>query len=500
MNAAPAQRAWTTRSRLGIPFRILVVALVLVVFGGAIAIVTVRLRGRLRDQIAGRDAQVLLAVETLRTQTGSLEDSLADEEKNPPDPLVERLNLLLQGDRLQELAAGLHGLVAARLFDARGYTILPMPLDLRKVNLGTPELATLAGGGTVSHYHPALASETLFSKSGASLQTQPPQRPILEVVLPLNRHENAKFLGAVQLMLDAGGLAAELRALDNNLARQAIGVFLLGGLPMAGTLLWALRRLEKANNELAERSSALARANTELVLAAKTSALGAVTAHLVHGIKNPVSGLERFVRQQQAERPDASEWDEAVVAANRLRSMVQDVVRVLQEENSTVAYELSWEELMEVAQSQLKGVAKAASVNLHFSCDAKGTVGNRDANLLLLIVQNLATNAVQASAPGATVSVRARQSPEKVEILVSDQGPGLADDTKALLFTPVRSTKPNGTGIGLAISNQLAGQLGATLELRSTSSRGTEFAVVIWTDGRTEKHATGTPQPPASAG
>ena len=60
---------------------------------------------------------------------------------------------------------------------------------------------------------------------------------------------------------------------------------------------------------------------------------------------------------------------------------------------------------------------------------------------------------------------------------VTDQGPGLPAAVQAALFTPVTSTKAGGTGIGLALSGQLARHLGAELGLVRTGADGTEFCL-----------------------
>ena len=58
-------------------------------------------------------------------------------------------------------------------------------------------------------------------------------------------------------------------------------------------------RLPLPSNRLVRRAD-LARANEELVFAAKTGAVGAISAHLIHGLKNPLSGLEGYVSDRAA--------------------------------------------------------------------------------------------------------------------------------------------------------------------------------------------------------
>jgi signal transduction histidine kinase len=66
-----------------------------------------------------------------------------------------------------------------------------------------------------------------------------------------------------------------------------------------------------------------------------------------------------------------------------------------------------------------------------------------------------------------------------VEFLVQDQGTGLAESVRQVLFRPLRSSKPGGGGIGLAISHQLARHAGGSLELARSDGTGSVFRLVV---------------------
>jgi len=88
-----------------------------------------------------------------------------------------------------------------------------------------------------------------------------------------------------------------------------------------------------------------------------------------------------------------------------------------------------------------------------------------DADQLDQLLINLLDNAVDAVAEtGGRVSVGWRVTDLHVEILVEDDGPGIADT--ANLFVPFFTTKPQGSGIGLALSRQIAEAHGGELTLR----------------------------------
>lgn len=89
-------------------------------------------------------------------------------------------------------------------------------------------------------------------------------------------------------------------------------------------------------------------------------------------------------------------------------------------------------------------------------------IGNPDHVLQLLA--NLLRNAMQAVPVGGSVVVRLTQANDEVLVDVCDNGPGVAPEVRDVLFQPFATSRPGGTGIGLAISERLARGFGWTLE------------------------------------
>ena len=175
-------------------------------------------------------------------------------------------------------------------------------------------------------------------------------------------------IGAAQFWLEASAAGAEIGAHDRRLWAQAAIAGTAGSTVIVIALGWVLRRLAAANRELEARSEDLQRANRELVLAAKTSALGAVTAHLMHELKNPLAGLEIFVAGQaeaKGRRPAAgAELAAASELTRRLRTMVDDVVGVLRDEQTGAAFQLSGAEVVEIVAAKVAAEAKRRGIRM----------------------------------------------------------------------------------------------------------------------------------------
>jgi signal transduction histidine kinase len=151
------------------------------------------------------------------------------------------------------------------------------------------------------------------------------------------------------------------------------------------------------------------------------------------------------------------------------------------------------EELGELIGARGKPAAKEREITLELKVEGAAVLTNRTANLLALILMNLIHNALQASPAAGRVEVFLFQKEGRIDCDIRDEGPGLPEELKENPFVPCKSAKKGGSGIGLAISKQLANHLGAELVLRRTGPTGTHFAlsVPVGEDIRKTRSASG---------
>lgn len=442
-------------------------ALALVVLGSTIAFSLLRLRQQIFTQIANRDGETLDAVAAVQFADDQANDESVTALKDPS----EQIQLALK------ISKRLPSVLGVRLFSAEGVFVTALPYYITEGSLSPEDLASLRALRPVSHF----VERARLQEQDLLAETNSAAVPLLVVNIPLREGGAGHLEGVAQFLVHGASIARQHSELDKHLAAQGALAFFVSGAIVTGGLLLAFRRVQQANARLAERTGNLLKANRELALVAKTSAVGAVTSHLIHGLKNPLSGLRSFVQDRALglEPGEGSDWQLAVASAQRMQTLIDRVVRVLQEQQTAVDYEISLVELLELLNARFGPVAQSAGVEYAATLNTSGAISNQQADLILLILENLVQNAIEATPAGKAVSVCVLRQGAKVLMEVEDQGPGLRPELAEKLFTPCASEKKKGSGLGLAISRQLATHLGATLELKHSSPSGCCFRLVL---------------------
>ena len=439
------------------------ILLTIIILAGTIYTMNAYLRRVMQDQIVRQESESLRAATLLQQYAAENSEGIGSLIEEP----LDQLSIILETSKIK-------GSLGVRLFDPDGAFLIAMPTNVAAAEISTADAARLRQLEPIAHFLPQGGLAKTFQN------TRDADAPLLEVLVPLHAKGKNKLAGIAQYILDGEPVARQFRTLDLFLVRHSLLFFGIGTLVIAAGLTWSFQRLNRARRLLEQRTDALLHANHELSMAAKTSALGAVAAHLIHGLKNPLFGLHNFVANQAAAQP--GDWQDAIDSTRRMQSMIAEIVRILQEENEIARYEISLEELIGLLASRLNPMAREAGVELQLDCAASANLSNRDANLVVLILSNLLQNGIQAAAPGKRIHLQAEPAEGEVIFRVRDEGPGLSNEIQRNLFTPCRSSKANGTGLGLAISKQLANHLGARLELESTSGKGTIFVLSLPTE------------------
>ena len=416
------------------------------------------LRNEIHLKIIERDAAVLYPMALQQVA-----ESEASGGANPFAPLTALLKSARQ-----------KGMLAVAVFDRDGNTIEAVPTTQLFVELPTDDYLRLRSSGPITRYHPAFPLDQYF----AGVSREQRQAPVLEVLLPLPGREPAEVNGFVRYYIDARALSQELALIDRRINRQTAVTLGVGAVLIAVVMTGAAFRVQRAQRIIAERNERLTRANFELTLAAKASAVGQIASHLIHGLQGSVEGLRAVVASHEAD-PSNLAWESAAGYTERLQTMVKDTVALLRDASAHASYELTGCELAAIVRDRNQAAATEKGVVLAVNEGFAATIDSHRGSLLCLIANNLVQNAIDATDSGRRVSVALNDEGGAFRLQVQDEGAGIPESVSRNLFKPGRSGRPGGSGLGLAISQLLARQIGAEVTLVSTGPQGTTFIVTL---------------------
>jgi signal transduction histidine kinase len=136
------------------------------------------------------------------------------------------------------------------------------------------------------------------------------------------------------------------------------------------------------------------------------------------------------------------------------------------------------EELIEEVLRTVEPEAKKHEVRLVH--EPNGALTMRvDRDLMKQVLLNLVLNGCQAMPGGGELRVSSRALSQQVEIKIADQGVGIPPEARPKIFSLYYTTKPSGTGVGLAMSYRIVQLHDGSIDFSSEVSRGTTFRLVL---------------------
>ena len=211
----------------------------------------------------------------------------------------------------------------------------------------------------------------------------------------------------------------------------------------------------------------------------RLATMGELAAQLAHEIRNPLlsigATLEALVREHE-EGEDAATLRLLSDEVKRLDLILKDYLSLAVRCNASVAPVNLGRLLNEVAKL-LAPLQRDREARIEMGLVNDTSVPG-DAEGLRQVFFNLFQNALEASPPGGTVRCRAEQSDRHTSIIVEDDGQGLPD-VPARLFEPFHTTKKNGTGLGLTVSQRIVEAHGGTIVLAERRSSGCRVTVTL---------------------
>jgi signal transduction histidine kinase len=240
--------------------------------------------------------------------------------------------------------------------------------------------------------------------------------------------------------------------------------------------------------ELAREFNSMARAieerERELVRSERLAAIGKLSAMITHEIRNPLSAIGLNAELLDDELRDNAEGRALCHAihkeVDRLTAITEEYLsfgklpkpKILSEHVNGLVDALASFVREDLAQKQVELAVELAD---------NDPIALVDSAQLRQCLVNLVRNATEAvsSKGGGKVTMRTRRAGDRVVIEVEDTGVGIAPEVLPRLFDTFFSTKEGGSGLGLALTQQIVKDHGGDLSVDSTVGKGTTFTVSI---------------------
>jgi nitrogen fixation/metabolism regulation signal transduction histidine kinase len=228
-----------------------------------------------------------------------------------------------------------------------------------------------------------------------------------------------------------------------------------------------------------EMTAGLSASRERLKRVERAAAWGDAARHVAHEIKNPLTPLEISVRRIRTRVPEMPEAVRAPVEEST-RAMLEELAKLgrLAEEFSAFARLPAPDpKPCDLASLVREAAALYRSDGVAVEVEERAPLPRvmLDGGLLRIALGNLLKNAVEAMAGRGTIRIATRAVPEGIVIDVSDTGPGIAGADRERVFDPYFTTKPEGSGIGLALVERIVLEQGGSVELLDASSGGALF-------------------------
>ncbi|MGH2861910.1 MAG: ATP-binding protein [Solirubrobacteraceae bacterium] len=401
---------------------------------------------------------------------------------------------LLKWETHLENSLGAQHVVLCGPVDEKGNCHPVVPSD----NQADPTaLADIAAAGPFDDVQRAYATggtHISFSPNGSTVRAA--------VWLPRAR---AVFLARSSLSEISDAVAAVRNAFEIA-AGVAILLTLLLAIPLAGRLVSRLQRLRQAALQLAiggnvagfpadrarDEVGDLARSFSIMQrrLRQQEEARRAFVATASHELRTPLASLEGMLElladDLRGEQPDLNDaaalLDRARVQSRRLARLAADLLDLsrIDAEVSLRSEPIELGELGRAVMAEFDLPSSDRGVAISLVDDGKPTWALADPGSVARILRILLDNALRVAPEGSQIRVFVRYSPEPM-LVVSDEGPGVAQEERALIFERFKRGRETGGeagfGLGLAIGRELAQRMGGSLVLTDSDGPGATFTL-----------------------
>ena len=229
-----------------------------------------------------------------------------------------------------------------------------------------------------------------------------------------------------------------------------------------------------------------------LLIRSKMHSLGRVAAGVAHEIRNPLTGINSFLfslkNLAESEALDQEDLETLREISTNLQAASDKIERVIRRVLDFAKPGLPRLEQVNLNQATREAALLSATILRKNGIDLdlqlmEGLPDCRgDHQLLEQVVLNLIDNAAQTLAgldSRKIVEVKTFLAQDRINLTVSDTGPGVPEELRTDIFDPFFTTRSNGSGIGLSLTHRIVTDHGGVIMVDRSALGGAEFRVTL---------------------
>ena len=210
------------------------------------------------------------------------------------------------------------------------------------------------------------------------------------------------------------------------------------------------------------------------------ASVSSLAAGVAHEIRNPLSSIKGFAvylkEKLQADSEDKETADIIVAEVERLNRVITQLIEFarppeLKKEKTRISV------LLDHALKLIAAEAHKGNIKINFTRESNELFVEVDPDKVKQVLLNIFLNAVAAMKEGGTLNVELMTEKENARVVVSDTGVGIEKMDLPRIYDPYFTSKPVGTGLGLAVVQKIMEAHGGRIFVESAAGKGTKVSL-----------------------
>ena len=277
--------------------------------------------------------------------------------------------------------------------------------------------------------------------------------------------------------------ALEVRSSDPSLARFELPYETPRGERLSlGVSIWPLATSDVGGGYLIvfQDLTEIKQLESQVRLKEKLAAVGEMAAQLAHEIRNPLGSISGSAQVLLSESISDEQRRLLEIITRESKRLSETLNQFLHQSRpaSTPREPVDIGPVIAEAVTLLRNSPEVGDAReVRFEADEGPYLCRANADQIVQVFWNLARNGLEAMPEGGLLSVRLQRVSQEVRLVVTDEGRGLAADSRTQVFEPFRTGRKMGVGLGLAIVYRIVREHQGDISLRNLGGEGTEVEV-----------------------